>query len=88
MKVYGFFWCDCIYESEMGLQSAHQTKKGAYLAMRRNLYQIWVDHRLSQLNGLYKACAYDKRDYKNDSYDKPIDLTHTAWEVSEIEVLP
>ena len=81
MKIYGAFWCDCIYESGMSLMSAHITKKGAYQAVRRHLYQIWADHRMRQLNGEYKEANYDI-----EQYDNPIDLVHTAWEISEIIV--
>lgn len=82
MKLYGAFWCDCIYESGMILQTAHRTKSGAYLASRKFRYQIWVDHRMRQQNGEYKIAEYDY-----DSYDRPIDFVHTAWKISEIEVL-
>ncbi len=84
MFVFGAFWCDCIYESAYGLISLHSTKFGAYKAIRKILYDIWTEHRKSQLNGAVKKNEYGYENYEN--YDNPIGLIHTDWEIRKIEI--
>lgn len=45
MKVYGFFYNDCIYESAPRLVSMHLTKAGAYRAMKAYLYAEYAGWR-------------------------------------------
>ena len=82
MKVYGAFWCDCVYEGGMSLVTAHLTKKGAYNAIRKILLDEWERHRIGQLTGGYNYEFCDKA-----TYDKPMELKNTKWEISEIEIL-
>jgi hypothetical protein len=82
MKVYGAFWCSCIYESGMSLVSAHKTKKGAYKAIRSILLGAWNEHREDQMRGVIEYCIYGY-----EYYDKPVALEQTAWEIKEIKIL-
>lgn len=45
MTLYGFFHCDCIYESAYGLVSLHASKAGAYRAMVAYQWDRWEEAR-------------------------------------------
>lgn len=75
MKVYGFFYTDCIWENGGSMKSLHLTKKGAYLAMRKFLIQ--------QYNEWYTILGKRHRINKPPFYDQNMEI----WYISEIEVL-
>jgi len=50
MTVYAFGYCECIYESSTATMSLHQTKKGAYKAMRAHLDKGYAEWRDGQIN--------------------------------------
>lgn len=72
-EVYAFEYCDCVFESAFGIKSLHATKRGAWEAMRRFLWDEAVFQRDSELRfGLWRMKAYE----------------FTAHRVRPIEVLP
>jgi hypothetical protein len=39
--VFAYEYCSCVYESGYSIVSLHQTKAGAYKAMRKHKLRIW-----------------------------------------------
>lgn len=68
--VYAFEWCDCVYESGFSIESLHQTKAGAYRAMRKALVERWIESR----GGRGVVAPLDEPLYSS------------AWRVREIEI--
>lgn len=50
MTFYGYFYNSCTYESAAGLVSLHQTKAGAWRAMRQRLWETAVRGREDHLH--------------------------------------
>ena len=74
MKIYGFFYNSCIYESAAALQSLHFSKEGAEAAMNRHKeteHQKWL------------SIDFDE-DYKQNF---PFGWK-SVWLVKKMEVLP
>ena len=46
--VYAFEWCPCQYDSSFGVQSLHDTKRGAFKAMVRFVNAAWHSERLTK----------------------------------------
>jgi len=70
MKVYGFYYCDCIYESAFALHSLHYSLKGAYRAMK--------EHRIKTFN--------DWRALPNQFRKPFLDTFPKSWRVRSIEI--
>lgn len=56
-EVYAAEYCDCIYESGFGVISLHQTKAGAYKAMREHLMGCHLTES-TWINGQYRRNYY------------------------------
>ncbi len=77
MTLYGYFYNSCIYESAPGLVSLHQTKAGAWRAMRANKWEAAVLHR--------------ENDLRYGNYGHPDAYIPQEWEahfIRPVEVLP
>ena len=72
MKVYGFFYTDCIHEGGYMLQSLHETPSGAYKAMKEFLGKLYDEWR----NSSRWHCRRFKFGYMD------------AWTIECIEVQP
>ena len=70
MKVYAFEWCDCVYESAFGVVSLHDTKKGAYVAMRKRKLREAARERDMQRKGY--------RGYRDTSTAARVRAIHVA----------
>ena len=80
MKVYGFFYTDCIWENGGTLESLHLTKKGAYKAMRK-----WLIKQYNDWEGVYrnkKGRSLSSR-HRPPHYDRNMEI----WYIREFEVL-
>jgi len=73
MKLYGFFYCPCIYESAPGLMSLHKSKDGAEKAMKA--------HKAKEK--IMWARIYDDEEERKEF---PFG-SHERWDVQEVEVL-
>lgn len=76
MILYEFLYCDCIYESGYVTISLHQSKAGAYKAMREYITKKAIDERDNHL--LFGGRRW--------SIGNP--FTMERWKVKPINVLP
>lgn len=82
MKLYGFFYCDCIYESAHELVSLHETKAGAYRAMVAYQWARWEEARDER--NVNAVRGFRRREY----FDYLGDRRMQAFRVQPVEVLP
>lgn len=72
-EVYAFEYTDCTFESAFGIESLHASKRGAWQAMRRFLWNRDVEQRDLELRyGKWRGKAFQ----------------FTAHRVRRVEVLP
>lgn len=82
LKLYGFFYCSCIYESGFSLETLHISKKSAYDAMMKHKRAKLESHAMLKDTHLHLG----KEFWKLHRSLNP--LESQLWTVRGIEVLP
>lgn len=78
--LWGFFWCDCVYEGGPVLQSLHRSKRSALRAMIRAQTARWES---SRDNGIPSLCGRPRREFEY----RPARRME-GYSVRAVEVLP